>query len=40
MVCVGGDGGVYTQDWVRTGVPPVQPWGEDAVVVRDCVLFD
>ena len=33
---VGADG-VYVQDSVSVGVPPVQPCGEDAVTVRDCV---
>jgi hypothetical protein len=28
------------QDWLRTGVPPVQPAGDDADTVRVCVPFD
>jgi len=32
--------GVYTHDCVVTGLPPVQPEGDDAVTVRDCVLLD
>ena len=33
---VAGVGGVYVQDWVRTGVPPVQPDGEEVATVRVC----
>jgi hypothetical protein len=33
-------GGVYVQACERTGVPPVQPDGEDAATVRVCVPFD
>ena len=32
-------GGVYVQDWERTGVP-VQPDGDDAVTVRVCVPLE
>jgi hypothetical protein len=35
-VQVAGGGGTYAQDWVRTGLPPVQPAGDDVATVRDC----
>ncbi len=34
-----GGGGVYVQDWLRTGVP-VQPLGVELTTVRVWVLFD
>ena len=37
---VGGGGVDDVQDWERTGVPPVQPDGDEAATVRDCVPFD
>jgi hypothetical protein len=37
---VAGAGGVYVQACVVTGVPPVQPDGEDVATVRVCVPFD
>jgi hypothetical protein len=33
-------GGVYVQDCVSTGLPPVQDAGDEPVTVRDCVPFD
>jgi hypothetical protein len=33
-------GAVYVQACERTGVPPVQPAGDDVATVRVCVLFD
>jgi hypothetical protein len=29
-------GGIYVQDWVVTGVPPVQPLGEEVKTVLVC----
>ena len=37
---VTGFGAVYVQDWERTGVPPVQPEGEEVATVRVWVPFD
>ncbi|HVI95092.1 MAG TPA: hypothetical protein VM753_13860 [Anaeromyxobacter sp.] len=31
-------GGVYVHDWERTGEPPVQPDGDEEMIVRVCVL--
>ena len=33
-------GGVYVQDCDRTGVPPVQPVGDEVSTVLLCVLLD
>ena len=35
-----GVGGTYVQDCDRTGVPPVQPVGDDVATVLVWVLFD
>ena len=32
-------GGTYVQACERTGVPPVQPAGDEETTVRVCVLF-
>jgi hypothetical protein len=40
IAAVTGFGAVYVQAWERTGVPPVQPDGDEVSTVRVWVLFD